>query len=130
MVLALVCGQTAHSACVFGDYSVHAEYSRSDAVLEVVVVSERVVPDTEESDVLGGHYYTVRTEARYKGELPDVIDLFSENSSGRFPMVVGERYLVFVHSNVGNLTADNCGNSGRLSARQSIRSEVRRLADR
>jgi hypothetical protein len=55
--------------------------------------------------------------------------VFSENSSGRFPMQRSERYLLFISRDVEDqLVIDNCGNSGRLSEKAEALRAVRTLA--
>jgi hypothetical protein len=48
---------------------------------------------------------------------PKTIRLFSENSSGRFQMQVGETYLLFAYDALGRTAIDNCGNSGLVHDR-------------
>jgi hypothetical protein len=40
------------------------------------------------------------------------LEIFSENTSGRFPMQLRRRYVLFVYREAGRLMVDNCGNSG------------------
>ena len=46
---------------------------------------------------LDGDFYTVRVEELFRGKIPKTIQEFSENSSGRFPMKIGAKYVLFVH---------------------------------
>jgi len=49
-----------------------------------------------------------------KGRPRKTFIVFSENTSGRFPMNAKKSYLVFVYREHGRLRIDNCGNSGLL----------------
>jgi hypothetical protein len=55
------------------------------------------------------------------------IRLFSENSTGRFPMDVGTKYLLFVCRDRDRVSVDNCGNSEVYGASSPKLREVRRL---
>jgi hypothetical protein len=111
--------------CVHGHPTIQEELKRSTATLVGVVTAQKAVPDS------GGYYegvrYQVRVENLLKGTLSDSISLFSENSSGRFPMTVGHRYVLFVYKESGRLAVDNCGNSGPLPAKAGVVSAVKRL---
>jgi hypothetical protein len=117
------------SACLLSDYSVQAEFNRSEAVVVGKVVAERTVPDAEQPEVYGGVIYTVAIEQSYRGQLRKNVELFSENTSGRFPMKRGTRYLLFLSRDGSHLSADNCGNSGPTSEKEAVVVEIRRLAE-
>jgi len=44
-----------------------------------------------------------------------MIVAFSENSTGRFPMIVGETYLLFSDYSGNPMVISNCGNSDLIS---------------
>jgi hypothetical protein len=90
------------------------------------VVSERHEPPTKNWDQ-EGTTYAVRVYERLRGQLPGTVQLFSENSSGRFPMEVGTKYLLFVYSDRGRTMVDNCGNSEVYSVSSPKLQDVRRL---
>src|SRR6267378_5328355 len=112
LVAILAIPGTATAACLLNDYSVRAEYDRSLMVLTGKVVAERTVPESGR---------------RKAGQS---LDVFSENSSGRFPMQPSESYLLFIHLDTDRLAVDNCGNSGPVSARAETLRAVRALASR
>jgi hypothetical protein len=64
----------------------------------------------------GEHYdggvYSVQVDEVYRGHPGRSFEVFSENSSGRFPMQRSERYLLFISQDVDQLVVDRCGNSG------------------
>lgn len=74
-----------------------------------------------------GTLYRFKVEETLRGKHNKVIDLFSENNSGRFPMDVGPRYLVFVSKSRGTFYVSNCGNSGELPEQSQIVEAVRKM---
>lgn len=64
-----------------------------------------------------GVWYELKTDISRKGDAVGIVRVFSENSTGRFPMDVGRRYFLYLSEEdfgppVGKaLVADNCGNS-------------------
>jgi hypothetical protein len=115
----------ASPACLEGYPSISSEVRKSQAVFIGVVLAERVVPAN--SDNLDGTVYSIRVEEVLRGSLPPRVEIFSENSSGRFPMTKGTKYLLFVHRAQAQLSVDNCGNSGPLPEKAEVLAEVRRL---
>ena len=111
--------------CLEGHPSVDQEYKRAFGVLIGHAVAERAVPESK--DYLDGTAYSVRVDEVLQGKLPDSIEVFSENTSGRFPMDVGRKYLLFLYRVLGRTVVDNCGNSGLLSVRAAVVDTVRRL---
>jgi len=109
---------TATAACLLDDYSVRGEYERSAAVLTGQVISER--PVAESRSYYDGVVYTVNVQAVYQGDIHGLVDIFSENSSGRFPMPPHGHYVLFVSRTGDRLMVDNCGNSGLLSEKTEV----------
>ena len=118
----------ASAACLLGDYSVPAEYLRSDAVLIGRVLSEHAVPDPEDPQSFAATIYSIRIEESFRGSHRGTIELYSENTSGRFPMDKGQKYLLFVYRQQGRLSADYCGNSGLLAEKAEVITHVRQFA--
>lgn len=54
----------------------------------------------------------MKVEAVYRGDVSGSLVIFSENSSGRFPMEPHIPYVLFIYREAGRLMVDNCGNSG------------------
>src|SRR5262245_58199545 len=117
----------AGAVCLLDDYSVEGEYARSAAVVEVSVLSERVLPETSDPDELGGTLYNVKVLESFRGQAEPTLVVYSENSSARFPLVKGQQYLLFLYEDVGRLSADYCGNSGLASEKQSEIATLRAL---
>src|SRR5438046_683826 len=96
-LVAFAMSHAAMGACLLDDYSVKAEFVRSVAVVRVLVVSERNVPDPDAPEFIGGTFYTVRIQKSFRGALDGTVKVFSENSTGRFPMESGRSYLLFLY---------------------------------
>lgn len=138
----------AHAYCVGADqthpavpyyYSVPKEFGRARFVIEGVVTNEawigydgkprRLSPpfNSRENRRRGlaapymGAWYDIQVTTTFKGKPPPRLRLFSENSTARFWLNKGERYLLFVTEEafgapVGRaLTADTCGNSASVN---------------
>jgi len=124
-VLVLSLSQAGFAACVLSDYSVRAELDRSSAVIVGTVVTERATAETK--NFLEGVTYNVRVDETLHGRVVKTVELFSENSSGRFPMEKGKTYVLFIYHTVDRLAADNCGNSGLLTEKKAVLASVRQL---
>jgi hypothetical protein len=88
-------------------------------------VSEEATPES------GGYYegttYSLAIDEALHGARAKTVSIFSENSSGRFPMAAGTSYLIFADEEQGRLMVDNCGNSGELSKKAAALSAIRKL---
>jgi hypothetical protein len=117
-------------ACRNGYPDVAREYRESTFVFVGTVQAER--KDAAEPTA-GGFYdgvtYTLRIDKPLKGPRQRTVELFSENSTGRFPMTVGDRFLAFAYLESGRRYAiDNCGNSELFNSNSRTLSTVRKLA--
>lgn len=113
-ILVVTCEATVAAAfCLKPDPSAYAEYSRSDAVFLGTVLSESTVPGDEE-DNPGGWVYDLRVDRRFRGAHGQRIKVYTENSSARYPLDMGRRYLLFAINHGGQLVIGNCGNSGEM----------------
>lgn len=99
----------ASAACPNGYPTISEEYRSSVMVLIGKVVAHAATP--AEGDFYDGDTYTVIPLRVLKGSPGSKVDLFSENSTGRFPMDMNREYLLFVYEEGGRLMVDNCGNS-------------------
>jgi hypothetical protein len=119
------------AACLL-DTTLPVEFARSDAVFVATVTAARHVPPNDIFFDLDGDIYTVKVVETLRGERHKTIELFSENSSGRFPMVIGGKYILFAYGGSGSLSGrlmiDACGNSGLLPAASKTLAAVRSLA--
>jgi hypothetical protein len=103
--------------------SVREEYKDSAMVLVGNVVSERVIDDFGHGYV-DGNIYTLKVTEQFKGAHREAVEVFSENSSGRYPMEKSIPYLVFAYAIPGGLAIDPCGNSGKTSNHGRVRNSV------
>jgi hypothetical protein len=116
---AVVASPGAAGVCL-GDYSLSGEYSRSEAVLTGMVTDAHLVEDKADPEIFAGIDYSVRVDRSYRGDLHGVVHVYSENSSGRFPMELGTRYVLFLHKSGTNLAAYDCGNSGTIDDKSTV----------
>ena len=104
---------TLSAVCRAPSPRVCAEFFHSDAVFTGTVVSVQEWPKPEASP--GGWFYRLKLTKSYRGPSPDLVEIFTGNDTGRFPLEKGKSYLIFAYKNNGVLNIDNCGNSGELS---------------
>lgn len=107
----ILCSSTAFAACPNGYPTISDEYSSSVMVFVGKVVAHRANPSSGDGYFLDGDTYAVIPRRVLKGNPGSRVALFSENSSGRFPMNMKRDYLLFVYKDHGLLMVDNCGNS-------------------
>lgn len=117
-------------ACLNGYPTVAREYRESTFVFVGTVIAERQQPaEQDRRGFLDGTTYTVREDEHFKGPTRKNVTLFSENSTSRYPMEVGQRYLVFAYLESGRrYSVNNCGNTEVLSTKSSKLATVRKLA--
>jgi hypothetical protein len=127
-VIFLVCSVTASAACLNGYPSVPKEYANSKLVFIGKAVKKRTISESADGYFLDGTAYKVVPMEIYKGEIQASFNLFSENSSGRFPMLLNEEYLLFVYRDHGRIMVDNCGNSNLISNAKKAVAGVARLS--
>ena len=103
--------------------TVEQEFKATAVIFVGRVISAREVRIRSQA-VSGGTFYSVKVAQPLKGSPSKTVELYSENSSGRFPIQVGERYLVFADYGVfegirgRKLAINNCGNSAALAKAQ------------
>jgi hypothetical protein len=118
----------AAAVCLNGYPTVQKEYALSKLVFTGRVVQDQKTSGSSGYFDLDGDTYTVVPTHVYKGESKAEAGLFSENSSGRFPMQVGQEYLIFAYEDHGRLIVDNCGNSNLISHSRSAVAAVAKLS--
>jgi hypothetical protein len=115
--------------CPGGDWwSVEHEYRQAQFVFVGVPVSDW--PDPGIDGWIAGDFYRLKVQRVFGGAPLDYVNLFSENSSGRFPMNVGTPYLVFASFCGDRLYAYSRGNSGTLREKQRLVAEIVQLTAR
>ena len=123
----MLTGTIVQAVCLNGHPSVAEEYEAAKAVVAATVVAERLIPSAE-ADFYDGTLYRIRVDKTLRGSVGDSAEIFSENSSGRFPMAVGAKYLLFIHTGSAGMRVDYCGNSGLVPKRMKELKQVERLA--
>jgi len=123
----LAAAPSAQAVCVDGDIPKAAEIEQSWAVVIASVESEREVPPPR-----GGEYpgteYELKIREVLRGKPGREVRLFSEHTSGAYPMDVGSTYLAFIRRRDGVAFIDYCGNSGKVTASQKLIRELRAAA--
>jgi hypothetical protein len=128
-------------------YSVPMEFKRAKFVVEGVVTNETWLGDDGKPKPLAaplgsgdrrpwglaapymGAWYDVQVTRRFKGHPPAHLRLFSENSTARFWLNKGGRYLLFVSDEMFDqpirraMTLDICGNSAKFNRALASRLE-------
>ncbi len=111
--------------------SVGEEFTNSAVVIVGEVISAKDV--RESNGFIRGTFYSIRVTEALKSNPPKLVKLYSENSSGRFPMEVGTSYLVFANEAIfegierRHIAIDNCGNSGDLKQSKKALMIVQKL---
>ncbi len=91
----------------------------SGVVVAEVTQAELLREDPADPDGITATLYVLKVLRTVRGALPPGLALYSENTSARFPMEVGGRYLLFLSRDRNyRYFVDACGNSGLLSQRQ------------
>lgn len=99
--------------CPVPEIRANGEFFKSDAVFIGTVLSIRETPDSEKE--VGGWFYRMNVEEIFRGPASKVITVYTENSSARFPLEKGRKYLLFAYKQNGRLEIYGCGNSALLS---------------
>jgi hypothetical protein len=113
--------------------NVKQEFAESKLVFIGKVISEEKVHESSDG-YFDGINYTILVVETLRGKLGQVVMVFSENSSGRFPMETGETYLVFTSltpdtfAGVPVYTISYCGNSGKVQEKKNALSLARKLS--
>jgi hypothetical protein len=97
-------------------------------VVVASVVEEQPVGAMPDGYFLEGKLYELTVEKAFRGNPGPTIELFDENTSGRFDMSVGTKYLLFVYEEHGRFRVDNCGHSAEFSKSGATVKQVEKLA--
>lgn len=91
----------------------------SGVVVAEVTQAELLREDPADPHGITATLYVLKVLRTVRGALPPGLALYSENTSARFPMEVGGRYLLFLSRDRNyRYFVDACGNSGLLVERQ------------
>jgi hypothetical protein len=125
IILVLGMSSQGYAACVQESYSIEDEFARSTIVALGTVTSSEAAP--ESLPHYDGINYKVSLTSIYQGKAEASVELFSENSTGRFPMEIGQEYVLFIYESFGRNFVDNCGNSGLAEDKESVIETIRNL---
>jgi len=107
-----------------------AELKVGDMVATVIVVSRLDESSPDDPQGIEDTLYTVRVLDIFKGKPGPSLKIRSENTSSRFPMDVGKKYLLFITNDGQAHFVDSCGRSGLLKDRamelEALRKQVSR----
>jgi hypothetical protein len=122
LVVLLLPVSRAVCVCPKPDPKVCAEFFKSEQVFVGRVASQLTAPPG--GGFIDGWWYRLSVHKVFRGTARKTIDVFTENSSGRFPLEVGREYLLFASKYDGRLVIANCGNSGLVS---EVRDKIREI---
>lgn len=94
-----------------------AELKASEMVVTAIVVSGRDESSSEDPQGVEDTIYTVRVLEVFKGKPDRLVRITSENTSSRFPMDIGKKYLLFITRDGQTRFIDACGRSGSVAER-------------
>jgi hypothetical protein len=131
VLASMVASSAAFALCQDGRYpDVPTEFKASNSVVTGFVVSSRNVSSPEDPQGYEFTIYTFRVFDVFKGKVGQLLEITSENSSGGFPMHIGEKYLLFIRTFGQENIVDPCGKSGPLDKSQAELKAVVRMSEK
>jgi Carboxypeptidase regulatory-like domain len=106
---------TANAVCPRPIPAPNAEFFKASMVIAGEVISEKPDANPDDSELIEGWSYRIRVERTFRGTQATFVVVYTENDNARFPLKVGERYLLFVYHVEGRREINGCGNSALLS---------------
>jgi hypothetical protein len=140
LILVTMSGQEVFSFCytsILNRYpTVEKEYEASKVVVDGLVLSKKTISIPDDPVGYAATLYKIKLLRIFKGKFNKNIILYSENTSSRFDMDVGQRYIIFAQNSDAGLFVDNCGNSKQIKKSSDViskiiilsRSDIRRKA--
>lgn len=125
--LALLAPMTdAPAMCLDGRHpGARDEFMSSAAViLGRVSKQSELQEDAADPNGVSAILYRVEVRRRLKGTVPRFIQLRSDNTSARFPMELGEEYLLFLSRDGHTYFVDSCGNSAPAKQAASVIAKI------
>lgn len=98
--------------------TVVCDFLNSDVVFSGKVLSVQTVNGGD------GWRYRLKVLRLFRGPRNKVIDVYTGNDSGRYPLDLKGEYLIFAYKYKDQLTIDNCGNSAPLSEAKDLIREI------
>lgn len=120
LILQCVMSSTAAAVCPRPIPAPNAEFFKTSMVIEGKVISEKPDLNPYDSELTEGWSYRIRVERTFRGALARFVGVYTENDNARFPLKVGERYLLFVYQVEGRREINGCGNSALLSEARAV----------
>jgi hypothetical protein len=106
---------TANGVCPRPIPAPNAEFFKTSMVIAGKVISEKLDVNPYDSKLTEGWFYRIRVERTFRGTQARFVVVYTQNDNARFPLKVGERYLLFVYHVEGRREINGCGNSALLS---------------
>jgi len=122
LVLASFISAEAYGLCLDGKRSsVNSEFNASNIVILGLVTSSQDISSPDDPQGIDKTIYDIKVEHYFKGTNNTNLKITSENTSSRFPMNVGTKYLLFLKSFSANgeFFVDSCGNSGEIENKKT-----------
>jgi hypothetical protein len=102
----------AFAVCELPSPPVCAEFFHRDAIFAGTVISSQHRSEGEDP----GWFYKLKVSRVFRGVLPPLVQVFTEDSSGRFDLEMHQSYLLFAYSTKPDgLEIEGCGNSMELA---------------
>ncbi len=135
LIALLIYSAPLHAYCEGGKYqniSVSEEIKKCDFIIIGTVVSRKIVVDPVE-DPIGyeAEIFDVEVESILYGTPKEKLtkpslSVYNENTSARYPMIVGEKYLLFVYLDNVGFWINSCGNSTLYKKSEEPIAEIKR----
>jgi len=116
----------AQALCVDGRVPTRAQEvaASSGVLLARVLHATPLHEDAGDPDGISAVRYRVERMRTLRGTPPEAFDLYSDNTSARFPMEASGRYLLYLRRDrAGRYYVDACGHSRRLPAKETPSAE-------
>ncbi|TAL04485.1 MAG: hypothetical protein EPO08_01230 [Rhodospirillaceae bacterium] len=108
--------------------SLPQQYTTALYIITGTAVSEKYIEGSPDDYFMPGDELKVHVDKVLKGSPPPYLTLFSERSSGMFPLDLSVPYVLFIEQEHGRLMVSNCGDSDYLSKSKNILAAVQRIS--
>src|SRR5260370_35502441 len=86
---------TANAVCPRPIPAPNAEFFKTSMVIAGKVISEKPDVNPYDRKLTEGWFYRIRVERMFRGTQARFVVVYTQNDNARFPLKVGERYLLF-----------------------------------
>jgi hypothetical protein len=115
------------AVCLNGKPSIELELKSSQFVFSAEVIDEKSIMGLQNTS--DATVYGLRIIEVFKGDTQETIVAYSHNDSGRFPMILGENYLIFSDKSDSPIFINSCGNSTLIDKKNRKIEEVRDIVE-